>query len=169
LGGDIKRNINKAEKKYNIEIKRNIPLELFMRVNNLTYERQKIKPFHPEMLQKVITNVRSRNQGDIWGAFDEEGRLHAAVFIAWQESCAYYIAGGGDPALRDSGAHAFVLWQAICDVSTNSLSFDFEGSMIQGVEHFFREFGAKQVPFFTISKGKMSFVKKLILKIKQLR
>jgi RNAse (barnase) inhibitor barstar len=161
LGGDVKRNINKAQKKYKIEIKRNISTELFMRVNNKTFERQKIKTYHPELLQKLIETARSRNQGDIWGAFDTEGRLHAAVFVVWQDSCAYYIGGGSDTELRSSGAHASVLWQAICDVSQYSSSFDFEGSMIQGVEHFFREFGAIQKPYFVLSKGKMNTGRKI--------
>jgi hypothetical protein len=135
----------------------------------MTYERQKMKTYHPEMLQKVIETTRSRNQGDIWGAFDEEGRLHAAVFIAWQDSCAYYIGGGGDTELRSSGAHAYVLWQAICDVAIHSSSFDFEGSMIQGVEHFFREFGAIQKPFFVLSKGKMTIGRKIAGMIRKIK
>ncbi|MDR2835444.1 MAG: GNAT family N-acetyltransferase [Bacteroidales bacterium] len=168
LGENIKRNINKAKKKYNIEIRKSIPIKLFLQVNNKTYERQKMSSYHPEMLQKMIEISRSKNQGETWGAFDKEGRLHAAVFIVWQENCAYYIAGGGDPELRNSGAHAFVLWQAICDVAEYSYSFDFEGSMIQGVERFFREFGAKQIPFFEISKGRLSLIKRLIMKIEYL-
>jgi hypothetical protein len=161
LGDEAKRSIGKARKKYNIEIKRNISTELFMRINNMTYERQKIKPYHPEMLQKIIAIACSRNQGDIWGAFDEEGRLHAAAFVVWQDNCAYYIAGGSHTELRNSGAHAYVLWQAICDTAVYSSSFDFEGSMIQGVERFFRAFGAKQMPFFAISKGKVNVIRKI--------
>jgi lipid II:glycine glycyltransferase (peptidoglycan interpeptide bridge formation enzyme) len=165
LSGDVKRNISKARDKYRIEIKRNISTELFMRINNLTFERQKTKTVHPETLQKIIDVSRSKNQGDIWGAFDEQGRLHAAVFIVWQDSCAYYIAGGSDPELRGSGAHAYALWKAIGDVAEHSSSFDFEGSMIQGVEHFFRGFGAIQMPFYTLSKGKIYLIERIARKI----
>jgi hypothetical protein len=37
--------------------------------------------------------------------------------------------------------------------------------MIPGVERFFREFGAIQTPFFTITKGKLSLLNKACLKI----
>ncbi|GHT08829.1 hypothetical protein FACS189432_01430 [Bacteroidia bacterium] len=169
LSDNIRRNIRKAKDKYKLEVKRNVSIDLFMEINAQTYKRQQKKVYQPEVLKKLIDTVLTRNQGDIWGAFDENGRLHAAVFVVWQKNCAYYIAGGGDSELRQSGAHALAMWEAISDVSKVSDSFDFEGSMIQGVEHFFREFGAQQMPFFTISKGKMNFWKKIVLKIKKLR
>jgi lipid II:glycine glycyltransferase (peptidoglycan interpeptide bridge formation enzyme) len=167
LRENIKRNITKAQKKYEIEIKRNVSVELFMTANSNTFERQRMKTYSPEMLKKIIAFSRSRNQGDIWGAFDKQGQLHAAVFIVWQNNCAYYIAAGSHPQLRKSGAHAYVLWEAIREVAEYSSSFDFSGTMLKGVEHFFRGFGAIQMPYYTISKGKFSLRKKLILKIRQ--
>ena len=110
-----------------------------------------------DILVKLINICRKRNQGDIWGGYDEQGRLHAAAFIVWQESSAWYLAGGGDPALRKSGAHSLILWEAIRYVSQYTDTFDFEGSMIPGVERFFREFGAIQ-PLLTITKGKLSLL-----------
>ena len=32
-------------------------------------------------------------------------------------------------------------------------TFDFEGSMLEGVEGFFRSFGGVQTPYFRLSKG----------------
>jgi lipid II:glycine glycyltransferase (peptidoglycan interpeptide bridge formation enzyme) len=164
LSENISRNIQKAKNKYKLEVKRNIPVDLFMDIINKTFERQGKKAYQPDVLNALIATMRLRNQGDIWGAFDESGRLHAAVFVVWQENYAYYIAGGSDPGLRESGAHALVMWEAICDVSKNSVSFDFEGSMIQGVEHFFREFGATQQPFFVISKGTMNLFRRFVIR-----
>jgi lipid II:glycine glycyltransferase (peptidoglycan interpeptide bridge formation enzyme) len=169
LSENIRRNIQKAKNKYTLTIKKNVPVDLFMEINTQTYKRQGEKVYQPEMLRKIIETARSRNQGDIWGAFDEQGRLHAAVFIVWQDNCAYYVAGGSDPQLRKSGAHALAMWEAIGEVSKTAASFDFEGSMIQGVEHFFREFGAIQMPYYSILKGKMNLRRKIILKINQLR
>ncbi len=160
---NINRNIAKAQNKYKLEIRKTIPISEFIEVNSLTFKRQGEKAKNQQILERLIHICRSRNQGDTWGAYDEQGRLHAAVFIAWQETCAYYIAGGGNPDLRNSGAHAFAMWEGIKHTSTFSKSFDFEGSMIQGVERFFREFGAIQTPYFTISKGNLSFIKKVFL------
>jgi hypothetical protein len=39
--------------------------------------------------------------------------------------------------------------------------------MIEGVEHLFKGFGTVQMPYYTISKGKMSWMKKVFIKCKQ--
>ena len=38
-----------------------------------------------EVLIKLINICRKRDQGDLWGGYDEKGRLHAVAFIVWQE------------------------------------------------------------------------------------
>jgi lipid II:glycine glycyltransferase (peptidoglycan interpeptide bridge formation enzyme) len=106
-----------------------------------------------------------RGQGDLLGGYDRNGRLHAAAFVVWQESSAYYLAGGADPALRDSGAHSLVLWEAIQAMAAHTSLFDFEGSMLPGVERFFREFGAFQTPYYTITKGKLCLLDRVRIKL----
>jgi lipid II:glycine glycyltransferase (peptidoglycan interpeptide bridge formation enzyme) len=167
LSKDIKRNIAKARKKYHIEIKKNIPTELFMEINRQTYERQQKKAFQPKILEKIIEASRKRNQGDIWGAYDDQGRLHTAVFIVYQDNCVYYIASGSNPALRKSGAHAYVRWETIRENSKTIALFDFSGTMVEGIEHFFKGFGTIQMPYYTISKGKMNLIKRAFIKFKQ--
>lgn len=85
-------------------------------------------------------------------AEDAQGRIHAAAFLIWNPDRAYYLMGGGDPELRNSGAGSLVMWEAISFASTVSRQFDFEGSMIEPVERFFRAFGGEPVSFFSISK-----------------
>ena len=162
---DIKQNIKKAQSKYQIEVKSNIHVDLFLEIYAKTFERQGKKAYQPEILRRLIEKTYSRNQGNTWGAFDETGKLHAAVFVAWRENCAYYIAGGSDSTGRKSGAHLLVLSEAIRAVSGISAAFDFEGSMIQGVERIFRSFGAIQKPYFTISKGHRSLLRTSINKL----
>lgn len=167
MSANIRRNINKAKEKNGIVIRKGIPSDDFLNVFKATFQRQnKPAPKDIEILKRIIKVCRKRNQGDIWGGYDETGRLHAAVFIVWQESSAYYIAGGGDPALRDSGAHSLVMWEAIQFVSQYTNTFDFEGSMIPGVERFFREFGGRQMPFFTIKRGRLSLFNRLMIKLR---
>ncbi|KZZ15518.1 hypothetical protein A3751_17170 [Oleiphilus sp. HI0080] len=43
------------------------------------------------------------------------------------------------------------MWEAIKFASTVTKRFDFEGSMIEPIERFFRGFGAMQKPYFQIS------------------
>ncbi|WP_293711419.1 GNAT family N-acetyltransferase [uncultured Parabacteroides sp.] len=168
MSSNIRRNITKAKEKQGITVKKGIPVDDFLRIQALTFKRQQLSaPKEREILKKIISVCRQRNQGDLWGAYDDKGNLHAVAFIAWQESSAYYLAGGGDPELRASGAHSLVLWEGIRFTAQYTDLFDFEGSMIPGVERFFREFGAIQTPFFTITKGNLSLLYRAWLKIKK--
>lgn len=157
MSANIRRNIQKARDKHRLSIHKGISIEAFLRVQAQTFARQGLRQKQDiNVLRRLIEISRERQQGDLWGAYDAAGQLHAAAFVVWQTQSAYYIAGGGDPALRDSGAHSLVLWEAIRYVSAFTDRFDFEGSMLPGVERFFREFGARQIPYFTITKGKLS-------------
>jgi len=163
-----RRNITKAKEKYQILVKKGIPVEEFISVFRKTFERQGLSPRNEKALINIIHRCREREQGDLWGGYDPEGHLHSAIFVAWQESSAYYIAGGGDPAYRNSGAHSLLMWEAIQFTAGKSEKFDFEGSMLPGVERFFREFGAVQTPYFAISRGNLSLIHRAWLKFKSL-
>lgn len=166
MSPNIRRNITKAKEKYQITVKRGIAIEDFLRIQAQTFERQHlVNKADTQVLKQLIATCRERNQGDLWGGYDEKGQLHAVAFVIWQKSSAWYLAGGGNPALRESGAHSLILWECIRYVSQFTNTFDFEGSMIPGVERFFREFGAIQTPYFTISKGKLSLIDRLRIKL----
>jgi len=169
LRDNIKRNIAKAQKKYGLKIQKNVSIDLFIEHYCLTFNQKGIKAYQPEILRKIIETCLSRKQGDFWGAFDEQNRLHVAIFIAWQDDYAYYIASGNNPELKKSGAHAYILWKIIVEMAGQIKTFDFSGSILPGIEHFFREFGTVQLPYFAISKGKMNFIKRFFLKIKTLK
>jgi len=162
----IRRNI-KSAKSAHIHVQRGLTAEQLLKVQEQTFRRQQIKnKQHSDVLLRLIATARERGQGEIFGGLDDDGNLHAAVFIVWQDSSAYYIAGGGDPALRQSGAHSLVMWEAIQYASRFTDHFDFDGSMLPGVERFFREFGAVQTPYFTISRGKPGLLDRARIKLK---
>lgn len=166
MSPQIRRNITKARDKEAIRLQKGIPAEDFLRMQALTFKRQGRRvPGNQQVLLALIDACRKRGQGDLWGAYDAEGRLHAAIFLVWQESSAYYLAGGGDPSLRQSGAHSLLLWEAIRFAAGRCEQFDFEGSMVPGVERFFREFGAIQTPYFTITKGRLGLVRRAVYKL----
>jgi len=64
----------------------------------------------------------------------------------------YYLMQGSDPALRSSGAALLTQWHAIQYAAGVTAVYDFEGSILEGIEHVFRSFGAVQRPYFTIFK-----------------
>lgn len=163
----LRREITQASNKKHISVKKGVQTDDFLAIQKKTFLRQNIQNKESEtVLKKLIEVCRERGQGEIWGGYDVQGQLHAAIFVVWGNFSAYNLAAGGDPKLRQSGANSLILWEAIRHVSQFTDTFDFEGSMIPGVEHFFRAFGATQTPYFTIKKGKLSLLDRIRLKIK---
>ncbi|QCS49049.1 GNAT family N-acetyltransferase [Picosynechococcus sp. PCC 11901] len=148
---NIRREIRKATKK--VKVKTNLDIETFLNVNSLTFQRQGKKlPYTRELVQRLDTACLKYQARQIFFAEDAQGRIHAAIYIVWDENSAYYLMGGADPELRNSGSTSLLMWEAIQFAATVTKKFDFEGSMIEPVERFFRAFGAKQVPYFQVTR-----------------
>jgi hypothetical protein len=168
LHTERRKDIINAADKFHLEVRTGIPVSHFLKINGETYLRQGLKPYCNDVLKRLIDTSVERGQGVIYGAYDRENHLHAADFIAFQESCACCIAGTSAHEYRNSGGHALTLWQAVCDFSGRSVSIDFCGSMMRGIAGFFREFGAIQTPYFVIEKGNMDILKRIRMKISRI-
>ncbi len=153
LRENIRREIRKAEGRHALTVRSaDSPAEL-QDLNRKTFERQgRAVPYAPEIVERIDRACESRGCRRIWIAEDGEGRPHAGAYVVWDEDSAYYLIGGGDPELRRSGATSLCLWHAIRHAATVTRGFDFEGSMLEPVERFFRAFGARQVPYHLVSK-----------------
>ncbi len=153
---NIRREIRKAEKR--LSVIQNDDVAEFFRLNQMTFQRQRSQPSYSfELLQNLDRDCKNRQCRKIWFAVDDKGQKHAALYIVWDQLSAYYLMGGADPALRNSGASSLLMWNAIKSASLQQEKFDFEGSMIEPIERFFRSFGARQMPYFSITKNKFPF------------
>jgi hypothetical protein len=118
-----------------------------------TFNRQNISNFIDEnLIESIVQNCVNKNSGHILTAIDKNQNVHASMFIVWDRYTMYNLISGADDQFRSSGAMGLLIWEAIKLAAEKSLRFDFEGSMIKGVECFFRDFGAKQQPYFKIYK-----------------
>lgn len=150
---NIRTDIRKAKDRLKITVRTDLDIDDFLRLNRQVFERQGIRlPYSEEFVRRLDQACTERNARRIFVAEDPQGRRHAAVYIVWDQHSAYYLMGGGDPELRNSGATSLCMWEAINFASTVTRRFDFEGSMIESVERFFRAFGATQTPYFSVSK-----------------
>jgi hypothetical protein len=129
-------------------------LEKLLDLNELTYKRQKLTvPYSREYVHRIDEACEKNNARNFFFAIDEAGQIHAAVYIVYDQKAAYYLIGGGDPALNNYGAHFLALWEAIKFASQVAQSFDFEGSMHSNIEPVFRGFGGAQKPYMEITRG----------------
>lgn len=153
----IRTSIRKAEKQ--LTIRDDLDLDRFIALNEMVFARQGRKPpYARSVIERIDHACRTRNRRKMFFAQDAAGRVHAAVYLVWDERSAYYLMGGADPELRDSDATSLCLWEAIKFSSRVTRSFDFEGSMLENVEPFFRAFGGVQKPYFQITKIKSPII-----------
>jgi hypothetical protein len=153
LRENIRGDIRKASDRFNLIVDDNLSVVNFLELNKKVFVRQnKHSPYSDEFVHKLDLSCIENNSRKIFIAIDEDGRKHAGVYLVWDKDSAYYLMGGSDPELRNSGATSLCMWEAIKFAATVVNKFDFEGSMIEPVERFFRAFGAKQKPYYTITK-----------------
>ena len=106
------------------------------------------------LLNRAVQGCLENNCGRIWCAVDGTGKWAAAIFVAWDVKTAYYIIGGKDDAFGNSGAMSLLFWNSFQFLKDKVKRFDFEGSMIKGVENYFRSFGSSQHMFFEITSSR---------------
>ena len=85
-------------------------------------------------------------------ADNETGEVAAIKFIVWDSSTAYDIIGMRPKKYNSSGSTEFLTYKCVEYVSEFVNCFDFEGSMIKGVEDAYRGYGTHQTEYFNISK-----------------
>jgi hypothetical protein len=148
-----RRNIRRAEKN-GLKIRPAADIAEFRSINKMSFDRQGMRlPYSLDQLARIDDACEKNARKLALVAEDGQGHPHACVYIVYDPHCAIYLLGGADPALRSSGAQALLKWEGIRRVSTVSKQFDFEGSMVKGIEAYVRGFGAIQTPYFQIVKN----------------
>ena len=163
-----KKNINKALRE-GIEIHFDLSAEDFYNNHTLTLKKQgKSISYTREFFFRIYEAAYSHKAGRTIYATDTAGNLHGALFVIWNKECAYDLISTSDPDYRTSGASSLLIYEMIKFLSDEGIKvFDFEGSMIPGVEESFRHFGARQTPYFLIWKNYGSNVEIWVDKVKR--
>ncbi|MGI6436214.1 MAG: GNAT family N-acetyltransferase [Syntrophomonadaceae bacterium] len=148
---NVRNNIRKAEKK--LAIRCDLGLDKLIEIKDMAFARQGLKSSYTyDFVSKVDAACVAHDARKMFFAEDAQGRIHAALYLVWDPDSAYYILGGQDPALRNSGANSLIIWEAIKFASTVTRVFDFEGSPVERIERFFRAFSPVQTPYYEITK-----------------
>jgi hypothetical protein len=148
INRNMRRNIQKAQALLTID-EEDAP-DLFYEINRLSFQRQGLRPpYTREQFLRQDAALAAHNARRITFARDAAGKLHSAAYLVWDRQRSYYHLSGDDPAQRSSGGGILLVYDAIRYTSEKlGLSiFDFEGSMLPGVEAIRRQFGAVQTPY----------------------
>lgn len=155
---NVRTDIRKAQKQ--VEVIESTDVAKFIELAKSTFKRQnKSLPYNEEVVYRLDNACQQQGTRKILLAVDVQGRAHAGVYLVWDGNTVYNLISGGDPELRNSGATSLLMWNAIEFALSQGKNFDFEGSVVEPIERFFRAFGARQAPCFEISKTDSSFVK----------
>ena len=118
-----------------------------------TFERQNRKcPYNENIIREIVSECTKRNQGMMVSTKTASGELCAVAYFVYDSNVCYYLFSGFDDKYSNTGAQALNIWEGIQFASGVSKIFDFEGSMIEGIEGFVRGFGARPVIYYEISK-----------------
>jgi hypothetical protein len=151
VAGRTRRVIKSAGKV--VEVHRDENAERLVRMVGSTYRRQGLDvPYDPRVLDRAVEAALGRARGTVLTAVDEAGNVHSSLFCVWDDRRAWYVGGGGDPELRSSGAGSLLMWELIKEAAKHVPRFDFEGSMVPGVERYFRNFGGRQETYHMVTR-----------------
>jgi len=149
-----RKNVKKAEKL--VTVREDMPPADFYDHHAMTLRKQGETLFYSrDLFERIHRAATERHAGKTWFAVDPESRVHSAIFVVFDAKSAYYLISTIDPEYRSSDSATLLVRDAIAYVAKFTSRFDFEGSMIQGVEGSFRKFGAVQTPYFHLSKNNL--------------
>lgn len=148
----LQRQIRKAEK--NLHIVEIDDLDLFYALHQKTFEKQNQKAKIPiEVYETYWQTCKLMECGKLFFIKDDQQNTHAALWMVWDHTTAYYLAGGTDHTFYGSGAMSKLMWHAIETAIDKKLKyFDFEGSMLPSVNTFFRKFGPVEKKYLHLEK-----------------
>lgn len=148
----IKRDINRGSKSLLLDNYADSICD-FIILQNMTYERQNRKnPIDNGFTEIVIKRALECGRGQLLVARDETGKAHAGCFMVYDEKVCYLLMSGQDTSLGNDGAMPFLLDRCIHFAATVSNAFDFEGSMIEGIEQVYRRYGGQQIINWRVCK-----------------
>jgi hypothetical protein len=146
----IQRQIRKASE--NLQVREAVEVDQVIKMLQLSLGESSKHLVDKQVLQKLHQIALLKNQASILEAVHPNGKVIGAIYLIWDQQEMMYLYGGYDDQINDSGAMPLLFWTALQKAHEMKLPFNFEGSMIPGVERFFRSFGAIQTPVFTIEK-----------------
>lgn len=154
----IRGDIRKAKNKLRVVEKQDI--SSLIDLLKLTFSRQGLPlPMPIDMLYRVESVCRQNLACKVLLAIDSQDQPHAGMLLVWDANTIYAVLRCSDPVLRNSGASSLLAWEAIKFALSQNKNFDFCGSWVESIERFVRAFGAKQIPFFEISRTSSQVVK----------
>jgi lipid II:glycine glycyltransferase (peptidoglycan interpeptide bridge formation enzyme) len=115
-------------------------------------------------LKAIFVNFAANDNSFAMHALHED-KIIGTVFCVYDKTTCYYLLAGIDKSFKIQGINNLLVFKCIEKAKSLGCSvFDFEGSMLKGVEKFFRSFGPTMHPYYTVNKANIFLEMALKLK-----
>jgi hypothetical protein len=160
---NTRRNLAKADKcQIRITGSQDIPGYLEMKKRSLRTDVPTETFF---ILRKLMEHTINNETGHINLAMNPDGEITAGVFyLTHQDRCYYLNAFSTETGMNTSSAFAIVD-QIVREYAGTGVILDFEGSEIDGIDRFYRGFGASENFYYHLT---FSMLPELLMKIKKI-
>lgn len=159
----IRYDIKKA--KSECEIVEENDVERFYHLYEQTFKRQNmVPPVTLSQLKMIDSELADQSSRKIVFARSDEGHDYNAAYFVFDDLYMYYLLSGSDIRYRDKNALCLLIHNAINYACDSNRDFDFEGSMTENINDYFRKFGAIQSPYLSVNKvmAKNKVLKRII-------
>ncbi|MCI7589556.1 MAG: GNAT family N-acetyltransferase [Spirochaetia bacterium] len=155
FGNYAKSKKQKIQKAKNFTLKYDMDFNAFYDYfEEVIKERNEKVSYSKEFFINLCEAVYKNNAGRIFYCEDEDKNIHAINLTVWDNDTAYYLIAMRKQNYNMSGGTEFLVHETIKYVSEFVDVFDFEGSMLKGVEQSYRLFGGEQTEYYSISHTK---------------
>jgi hypothetical protein len=128
----------------------------FAEVNEKTYKgKGGRQPYSKKRLVNLLNRLSEQKCLCMKSVKDREGNIHSVAAIVYDRRSANLILNGTDPAYRQFGGNSMLIDCMIEFASKKCEIFDFEGSMHEQIEKFYRGFGGELTPYYLIYKANL--------------
>jgi len=157
---DIRRRRRRKADTAGVVVYEGEDIKKFYELNEMTFIRQGRKtPYSFKFIENLYNHCKVNNACKMFFAKNKEGVVIAGNFLIYDDNTVYYLMGGIDPGYKDLGGMDVVQHESIKFALNSGRKFDFEGSMMESIEKYFRSFGAVQKPYFKITKTNSKLLK----------
>jgi len=110
-------------------------------------------PLDYALLRRLWEAMKKNGVGRAIEVRDESGRLHAGLIYQFSGRKFQHLFSAIAPEVRSQGGMSLAIWHSIENAGENIDLIDFEGSMMEPVEKFFRGFGPHPISYLQVRKN----------------
>ena len=156
--------INKAIKEEVVVLENSLKNEELLKFFKSSLKTAGANVYEEELKNIFLNFADSSNSFSMIAKKDEV--FLGAVFCVFDKNNCYYLLGGVNKNSGIQGINNLLIQKSIEKAKElGCKTFDFEGSMLKGVEKFFRGFGPELVPYYTVNKASLPL--EILLKYKK--